>query len=271
MTRLTGEHLWVIGPGRLGRALAALLAEAGARVVLLGRDESLPAALPAGVLLTVPDHAIRGVAQQLASHPFPRSTSVLHMSGAVELETLNPLADRGCSIGGLHPLVAVPNPIDGVRLLRNAWWGVEGEGPALALASRIVASADGRTLRIPPGGRALYHAAAVLASNYLIALLSVAEGVMARGGIPAEQGRDALANLASSALTAVRDTGPVDALTGPVVRGDVETVRAHLARLSAAERDVYCALGREALGLARQRGLDEGAAAALQTLLGGSA
>ena len=271
MTRLAGKNLWVIGPGRLGRSFAALLDGAGAQVVLLGRKSFLPASPPAGVLLTVPDHAIREVAQKLTHFPFPRGTPVLHTSGAVEVDALTLLADRGCSTGGLHPLVAVPNPVDGVRLLRNAWWGVEGEGPAFALASRVVASADGRTLRIPPGGRALYHAAAVLASNYLLALLSVAEGVMVRGGIPAEQGREALANLAAGALTAVRDTGPLDALTGPVVRGDLETVRAHLARLSDGERDVYCALGREAVGLARQRGLDEGAAAALQTLLGGSA
>lgn len=271
MTRLTAEHLWVIGPGRLGRALAALLTEAGTRVVLLGRDESLPASPPVGVLLTVPERAIRSVAQQLAHYPFARGIPVLHTSGAVDLEALSPIAERGCSIGGLHPLVAVPNPIDGVRLLRGAWWGIEGEGAALALASRIVASVEGRTLRIPPGGRALYHAGAVLASNYLVALLSVAERILVRGGIPVEQGRDALANLASGALTAVRDTGPLDALTGPVVRGDVETVRAHLAQLSDGERDVYCALGREALGLARQRGLDEGAAVALQTMLGGSA
>jgi predicted short-subunit dehydrogenase-like oxidoreductase (DUF2520 family) len=197
----------------------------------------------------------------------PAGTPVLHTSGAVGLDALGHLANAGCSIGGLHPLVAVPNPADGARLLRGAWWGVEGEGAARALAEGIVASTEGRTLVIPGGGRALYHAAAVLASNGLVALMAAAEGLMGQAGVPAEQARSALADLAAGALAAVRDDGPVAALTGPVARGDVETVRAHLARLSGHERDVYCALNRGALFLARQRGLDPGAAEVLATLL----
>ncbi len=94
---------------------------------------------------------------------------------------------------------------------------------------------------------------------------------MSQAGVPVQETRSALTELAAGALAAVRVTGPVAVLTGPVARGDVETVQAHLARLSGHERDVYCALGRGALALARQRGLDPGAAAALATLLGETA
>jgi predicted short-subunit dehydrogenase-like oxidoreductase (DUF2520 family) len=250
--------------------LQVLLGELGWEVVLLGREQFPRESALAAVLIVVPDHAIPSVAQRLVGY-VPSGTPVLHTSGAVELTALNSLADAGCSVGGLHPLVAVPNRADGARLLRGAWWGIEGEGTARKLAESIVESTGGRTLPIPRDGRALYHAAAVLVSNGLVALLAAAETLMSQAGVPVQQARSALTELAAGALAAVRVTGPVAALTGPVARGDVETVRVHLARLSGHERDVYCALGRGALALARQRGLDPGAAAALATLLGETA
>ncbi len=151
--------LWIIGPGRLGQALQVLLGELGWEVVLLGREQFPRESLPSAVLLTVPDHAIPSVAQRLVGY-VPSGTPVLHTSGAVELTALNSLADAGCSVGGLHPLVAVPNPADGARLLRGAWWGIEGEGTARKLAESIVEStrgehspsqgADGRCTMRPP-------------------------------------------------------------------------------------------------------------------------
>lgn len=189
---------------------------------------------------------------------------MLHASGATEVTVLEPLVRAGCAVGGLHPLAAAT----GSDALRGVWWGVEADGPALELAVRIVAATGGHMLQIPPGSRPLYHAAAVLASNALVALLGTAEGVMSRAGVP--DARPALAALAGGALRAVALHGPAAALTGPVARGDVGTVAAHLEQLSQDERAVYSALGRKALALARERGLDPTAAAALAQLLGDS-
>ena len=241
-----------------------MLQEAGWPIVLLGREWIQPSS-PVGVVIAVPDRAIASVAVQLADSGLPADTPVLHTSGSTGVEALEPLATRGCSCGGLHPLAAANSP----DALRDIWWGVEANGPALALAERIVRVSGGQILSVPAEGRALYHASAVLASNALVALLAVAEGVMERSGVIPEQARSALAALAGGALGAVERLGPVAALTGPVSRGDVDTVRAHLAQLSPTERAVYSALAREALILARQRGLDPAAAAALETLLGG--
>jgi predicted short-subunit dehydrogenase-like oxidoreductase (DUF2520 family) len=102
-----------------------------------------------------------------------------------------------------------------------------------------------------------------------VALLSIAERLMDDAGIPAEDAQPALAALAAGAIENVAARGPVEALTGPVARGDAATVERHLARLSGAERDVYCLLGREALKLASMRGLSPAAAARLRELLGG--
>ena len=214
------------------------------------------------MVLAVSDHAITPVSAILARDS--PGVPVLHASGATEVAALEPLARAGCPVGGLHPLAAATSP----EALRGVWWGVEGDGPARQLATRIVAAADGRVLEIPAGARPLYHAAAVLASNALVALLGTAERVMARAGV--ENARPALAALAGGTLRAVADQGPAEALTGPIARGDAETVRAHLERLSPDERAVYCALGREALALARGRGLDPAAATILAHLLGDS-
>ena len=236
--------------------------EAGWTIVLSGRDWTRPERL-SGVAIAVPDRTIVPVAAKLAESGLPAGTPVLHTSGSAGVEALEPLAARGCSTGGLHPLAAATSP----DALRGVWWGVEGSGPALSLAEQIVEASGGQMLDVPAGGRALYHAAAVLASNSLVALLAAAEGVMGRAGVPPEQARPALAALAGGALGAVERVGPVAALTGPIARGDVDTVRAHLAQLSPNERAVYSALSREALALARQRGLDPATAAMLDTLL----
>lgn len=285
------DRLWIVGPGRLGLALGLRLARAGAvdALVYSGRRAGPPphplfrgdsisryqAGLdPApgdltGVLLAVPDDALAAAVAELAAAPLPHAVPVLHASGSQSVDVLAPLAAHGHPVGGIHALAAIADPVEGADRLRGATFGVEGDGAARALAERLVAACGGQVLAIRPGGKALYHAAAVFASNYAVALLSIAERLMDEAGIPAEDAQPALAALAAGAVENVAARGPVEALTGPVARGDAATVERHLARLSGADRDVYCLLGREALKLAVSRGLGPAAAARLRTLLGG--
>lgn len=286
-----GDRLWIVGPGRAGLALGLLLHRAGAAgaLVYTGRGDAAPAHplfagpaptarwLPwrdapppdaAGVLVAVPDGAVAGVAARLAALPLPPGIPVLHLSGSLGAEALEPLARAGHPVGGVHPLCALADPVEGADRLRGAAFGVEGEGAARALAERVVRAAGGTALELAPGSKATYHTAAVFASNYLVALLAVAERLMERAGVPAERARPALAALAAGAVEDVRLRGPAEALTGPVARGDAETVERHLARLSGDERALYSLLAREALRLARARGLDADAAARLAGLTG---
>lgn len=220
------------------------------------------------ILIAVPDGAIAEVAARLASVHLPSRIPVLHASGSRSLDILDPLAQRGHPVGSVHPLAAIADPVEGADRLSGATWGVEGDGASAELAERIVAACGGRALHVAPGGKAAYHAAAVFASNYAVALLSVAERLLEQAGVDAPDARPALAALAAGAVENVAARGPVEALTGPVVRGDVETVALHLARLSADERALYCLLGREALRLARKAGMDAAAADRLADLLG---
>jgi predicted short-subunit dehydrogenase-like oxidoreductase (DUF2520 family) len=171
----------------------------------------------------------------------------------------------------VHPLAAVADRVGGVERLRGASFGVEGDGAARIFAEGVVAACGGRVLAIRAGGKAEYHAAAVFASNYVVALMAVAERLMARAGVPAEDARPALASLAEGAVANVAARGPAAALTGPVARGDDATVRLHLSRLSGDERPLYSLLATEALTLAEAAGLDADAAARVRSALGETA
>ena len=288
----TRERLWIVGAGRLGLALGLRLHRAGAldRLVYSGRRPAAPAHPlldgahpfahyqrglspvpidPTGIIVAVPDDAIDAVVADLASlgADLDPAVPVLHASGSRSVDVLRPLAEQGHPVGGMHALAAVADPVEGADRLRGATFGVEGEGQARALAGRLVAACEGHALSIAPGGKALYHAAAVFASNYAVALLSVARGLMERAGVDGERAGEALAALAAGAVENVAARGPEAALTGPVARGDVETVRLHLSRLSGPERALYCLLGLEALKLAEQRGIDPHAARRLERIL----
>ena len=284
------SHLWVIGPGRVGLSLGLALRQAGMveRLSYTGRNPTPPAhplfqpalaaaysaaldlppgAPPALVAIAVPDDQIPAVARGLADLALPADVPVLHTSGALGVEALAPLAASGVPVGSLHPLVAVSDTVGGADLLRGAWYAVEGGSGAAAMAERLVEGLGGRILRIAPGGKALYHAAAVFASNYLVALLSVAERLLADAGAGGEDGREALAALATGAVRGAAGRGVVDALTGPVSRGDAETVELHLARLSPSDALLYSTLARETLALARRQGLEPALAARIETVL----
>jgi predicted short-subunit dehydrogenase-like oxidoreductase (DUF2520 family) len=285
------DQLWIVGAGRLGLALGLRLHRAGAveSLTYAGRRADPPAhplfragaaryqqgLAPApvdltGVVLAVPDDALAAAVAELAAVDLAAGVPVLHASGSQSTEVLAPLAARGHSVGGMHALAAIADPVEGADRLRGATFGVEGEGEARALAERLVAACGGRVLHIRPGGKALYHAAAVFASNYAVGLLSIAERLMDEAGIPADDAQPALAALAAGAIENVAARGPAAALTGPVARGDAATVERHLARLSGADRDVYCLLGLEALKLAESRGLAPAAVVRLRELLGGA-
>jgi predicted short-subunit dehydrogenase-like oxidoreductase (DUF2520 family) len=237
-------RLRVIGAGRAGGSLAAALGRAGWDVVdLLGRGDPIDQAL-AGVDLVViatPDAAIAGVAAAVT----PDDRGVLaHLAGSLGLEVLAPHHRTAA----LHPLVSLPEVEVGARrLAAGAWFAVAGD----PIVQRAVADLGGRWFEVADGDRATYHAAAAVASNHLVALLGqvarLADGI----GVPFE----AYLDLARASLDNVAALGPPAALTGPVARGDWDTVARHLAALDPSEREAYRALAAAARRLVDDHGL----------------
>ncbi len=208
-----------------------VLAEKGWHVEApLRRGEDVRAAA-AGVdllLITTPDDAIRRVAQAVEPN---EHTVVAHAAGAQSLDPLQPHPRRA----SLHPLTSVPDPVVGAERLRNGCcFAVDGD----PLVTELVAELGGRAFRVAPEDRVLYHAAAAIAANHLVALMGQVERVAAQAGLPLE----AYLALAEQTLANVRRLGPAAALTGPVARGDWATVARHLAALPPEEAAGYRAM-----------------------------
>jgi predicted short-subunit dehydrogenase-like oxidoreductase (DUF2520 family) len=237
-------RLRVVGPGRAGGAFSRALAGAGWTVVDPVRRGDDPASAGDGVdlvLVTTPDHAVAEVAARIE----PSAGAVVaHAAGSLGLEVLagHP------RVAGVHPLVALPSAELGARrLAAGAWFGLAGD----PLGQRLVDDLGGRWFPVADGDRAAYHAAAVVASNHLVALLGQVERVAAGLGIP----REAYLDLARASLDNVAELGARGALTGPVARGDWATVARHLAALDPSEHEAYRALAAAARRLVDGTGL----------------
>lgn len=277
-----------VGPGRAGLALGYALWQANALegLTYCGRRPAPPAhplfvegparyrfglERPApgttAVFLTVPDDVLPEMAHALAGQgPAPEGCVAFHCSGVLPGDVLAPLHVGGYSVGSLHPLQALAHPITGAARLPGSWFAVSGEPEAVAVARRLVAELDGTSLRIPVARRPLYHAAAVVASNYLPVLLALAARLLVHAGVPEEDAVPALIPLMRGTVENIDEMGLAPALTGPISRGDVETVRLHLRRLPEREARLYRELGREAVELAEARGLDADIASVLRDL-----
>lgn len=283
------DSLAVIGPGRMGMALGGALHHAGALEALtfFGRSPEAPPhplfdapevhyAMGTGrppdgttvLVLAVPDDTLHQVANDVArGGPAPRGCVAFHLSGALSTDVLGPLHGAGYIIGSLHPLQTVADAWSGVERLRGCAYAIAGEPGALTAARRLVETVEGQPLVIPPALRPLYHAAAVFASNYVVAAASVIARTLAEAGIDEPEAVAAALPLMRGTMDNVEQLGLSAALTGPVARGDADTVRLHLSRLSSRERRLYSALGLETVRLARAVGLDANRADLLESLL----
>ena len=214
----------VIGPGRAGLSLARGLEKAGWRVLeVLGLSDDVSSAASGVDLLVIatPDAAIASVASAVSP---VEGCVVAHLAGALGLDVLAPHTRRA----SIHPLRSLPTTSSD---LSGAWFAVAGD----ELAGSVVADLDGRLVEVDDSARTAYHAAAVMASNHLVALLGAVERVAASAGVPL----DAFLDLVRGTVDNVAVLGPEGALTGPVARGDWETVTRHLAALPTEERGTY--------------------------------
>jgi predicted short-subunit dehydrogenase-like oxidoreductase (DUF2520 family) len=254
----------LVGPGRAGTTVAVTLARAGARAVgVAGRSPDAPSVQRAVelldvsaravehvardanlVVLGVPDAAIAETAAAVAPGLRP-GTLVLHLSGACTLDELHKLhvTRPDVALGSLHPLQSLPSVEVGLARLAGSWCAVDGPPGVEELATLV----GMRPFRVGADRRAAYHAAATIASNHLVALLGQAQRIADAAGVPVE----ALLPLVRATLDNVDELGPERALTGPVARGDVDTVLRHLDALPDDDRASYRVLAEQARRLAR--------------------
>lgn len=286
---MTARRSVIVGTGRVAQAVGRLLADAGLPpTAVAGRSRGHAehaasfisptvkaiaiADVPAvadHVLIAVADDAIASVADELAQAGLSGGVA-LHTSGAHGPALLGALASLGVSCGVVHPLQTIAEPDLGVAALRGASFAVSGDAAALDWAEQIVAAAGGTPLRIQARGFASYHAGAVMASNAVVAAIDAAVVLLGAAGVDERAALQAIRPLCLTSAQNALDIGPEAALTGPVQRGDAETIRIHTAALAASPRyvaDLYRASGHALLDIARRRGLSERAAHAVKAAL----
>jgi predicted short-subunit dehydrogenase-like oxidoreductase (DUF2520 family) len=271
--------LTFIGGGRVGSTLGYLFrrrgytiqtiacsseesAHASADFVGEGKPVRFPGAevRPTGVVvLSVPDDRIAEVASGLGSQGADWSGCVaLHCSGLLPAGVLGPLGELGASLGSMHPLQAFSTPERAVGLVEGTYFCLEGEEEAVGAARRLVLDLGGRPVIIPSDGKTLYHAAAALAANGAVACFALALHLMIEAGMDGDSARRSLAPLLLGSARNLAEAGPKGAITGPVARGDVETVRAHMEALRELPDEVvaetYASLSRVLMDVAQQVG-----------------
>jgi predicted short-subunit dehydrogenase-like oxidoreductase (DUF2520 family) len=288
------KTLNVIGAGRVGRTLAHLLHHsqlfamqavlngtvdsARAAVAFIGAGEAaegLEAMGSADVwMITTPDRRIADTCAKLAASGRLRHGDVVfHCSGALGSSELATAAAAGAIVASVHPLKTFAEPADAIRTFAGTPCAAEGDPAALAVLAPAFARIGGRLIEIDRTGKTLYHAACVIISNDLVALLETGLRCYEQAGIARDAASQMIEPIVRETIENVLRAGTARALTGPIARGDDVVVARHLESLDASNPQiaaVYRVLGGVALELARDKGAAEDAALArIEALLGG--
>ena len=213
------------------------------------------------VFITTPDDAIQTVAADIIWHP---GQTVVHCSGADSSEVLVAPRVQGAAVGVCHPLQTFAGGEPDPGAFEGITFSLEAEEPLLTRLKIMAEDLGGRWIVLSPEDRVLYHAAAVIACNYMVTLVKLATDLWAGFGVDKERAVPALLPLMKGTLANIEKVGLPDCLTGPIARGDVGTVRKHrkaIRRRAPAALAAYDALGLETLPLALAKGKIDKAAA----------
>ena len=277
-----------IGAGTVGTALAVRLSEKGYPVVAVASRTRASAERLAGMLnncqvydsrqtvadmaelvfITTPDDAINPVTAQINWH---RGQNVVHCSGADSLDILEPATKAGALPGAFHPLQTFANIAYAIENIPGSTFALEAEEPLLSNLKEMALALAGRWIELKPGDKVLYHTAAVFACNYVITLAKLATDLWKTFGISTTEATQALLPLLRGTINNLNNIGLPQCLTGPVARGDVGTIKKHLAALKATAPALlpsYRELGLQTIPIALAKGrIDAQKAEELRELL----
>ncbi len=268
----------IIGCGTVGTAMGKLLARAdypitgvatrgldtagrAAKMIGAERFSDCPWDVSRGaqvVFVTTPDDAIESTCEAVVEHQgFDKHAVVIHCSGALSSAVLSSARRCEARIASLHPLQSFASVDQAEKLVPGSFCAIEGDKTALPVARQLVQDVGGVVMEITPEVKPLYHAAAVAASNYLVTLMDLALKLDRGAGIPSDVSFRALQPLINGTLNNIGAKGIPVALTGPIARGDVDTVTAHLRAIEEHAPEclmIYKTLGLYTVDLARDKG-----------------
>ena len=280
--------LGIIGAGTVGTALAVRLSSKGYQVLAVSsRSQSSARKLAEAVggcqvfgdgqgvadtaelvFITTPDDAISSVASQIRWHT---GQSVVHCSGADSTAILEPARKSGARVGVFHPLQTFASVEQAIGNMPGSTFALEAEEPLLNTLKDMADALDGHRIELKAGDKVIYHAAAVIACNYLVTLVKLAADLWQTFAIPPQQATQALMPLLRGTLNNIDTVGIPQCLTGPIARGDVGTVKKHLDALQKAAPTMvsaYRELGIQTIPVAVAKGrINQRQAQELQAIL----
>lgn len=263
-----------IGAGVTGTALACQLWQQGYRIVAVN-SRSLASSkrlasmvegctvytspqqvadLAQAVFITTPDDIISDISNNLR---WRAGQTVIHCSGVHSIDILQAAGRYGASACCMHPLQTFANIEEALQNISGSTFALEGEGEALAAVRDMAAALKGNVIELKAGDKVLYHTAAVTLSNYLVTLMKTAADLWQPMGIAQEDAVKALLPLLRGTVNNIERVGMPGCLTGPIARGDVETVRKHIACLKNTHPDcldMYRELGLQTISIALAKG-----------------
>lgn len=213
------------------------------------------------VIVAVRDAQLDAALTELNGAAIQPGAIVLHLSGSSNPEALGALRRAGHPCGTFHPLLPLAMATRAESILRGAWIGIDGDDRAMLAARGLAASLGANVLRIPEGEKPRYHAAAVFAANFPVVLSALASVLLVDAGVDREDAWAATVSLMQAAVGNIEASGPEAALTGPLRRGDAQTIASHLAALlrEPEARAAYVALTKAAIPLAQRAGSPQAA------------
>lgn len=227
------------------------------------------------IFITTPDKKIKMVADELTeSSNLRKGVLFVHTSGALSSKIMSSTKKKGALNISIHPLQTFPSRESACEHIPGSYFAMEGDEEALPVGRRIVEDLGGIPIFIESESKALYHAAACIACNYLVVLENAALDLMRKAGIEKEKGIKALFPIIRATLENLCQMEPSQALTGPIARGDVVTVKKHLEFIQKKIPDylsLYKTMGKYTIPLARKKGsLGQKEADELEKILGGA-
>jgi predicted short-subunit dehydrogenase-like oxidoreductase (DUF2520 family) len=282
------QGITIIGPGRVGGALALALAKEGHAIEMIVYRDRAPARRLAAklyprpklatlhdvadipsriVFVTTQDDEISAAAEELAKKVLPGSF-VFHTSGSLSVDVLSPVRAVGCKVASIHPLASISSPELGAERFRGAYFCLEGDEQALKIGRRLVKQLGGISFKIDRGTKPIYHAAAVMTSGHVTALFDIAVALMQKTGLSEKKAQSILHPLLAGTVANLAANDASNALTGPFARADVKTVERQIAALSTLklglELCIYLELAERSLTLAEKSGADRANIAAIR-------
>ncbi len=266
----------IIGAGMVGTAIGYLLEKAGYKIVAIA-DKSTAALRRAHsyiggktyrkpqevlreadyILITTPDDIITSVCKDIALSPLIKRKYIFHMSGAGGLDLLEPAKKAGAAVASIHPLQSFSSIDNAIQNIPASYFGITADANAKKQATAMVLALGGHPIYISSKQKALYHAAACVASNYLVSLLNTVESIYQSIGIGEKDAKKAYLPLIYGSLKNIELSGSIQALTGPIARGDSGTVQKHVDAINTdlpQYASLYSSLGLVTVNVAKKKG-----------------